>query len=158
MAAAVKVVLVQVHVKLMYLLFRDFPTLFRSGRSEYQSLRCVNAIDLQEIPSSSEWRETIFYFQLWETCRFYMDDLIVIGCSIKHHLESLENVFKICRKYNLKLNPEKCEFFRPEVTFLGHSCTEHGIRPDNKKLHSIEKYPRPKDKEETRRFADTKTN
>lgn len=88
-----------------------------------------------------------------ESAFIYMDDLVVIGGSIKHHLSNLEKVFSTCRKFNLKLNPEKCEFFRPEVTFLGHSCTEHGIRPDNKKLETIEKYPRPNDKESTKRFT-----
>lgn len=88
-----------------------------------------------------------------ENAFIYMDDLIVIGTSVKSHLINLENVFKICRRYNLKLNPEKCEFFRPEVTFLGHSCTEHGLRPDSKKLEAIDKYPRPHDKESCKRFT-----
>lgn len=88
-----------------------------------------------------------------EQAFIYMDDIIVIGCSEMHQIENLENVFKICRKYNLKLNPKKCEFFRPEVTFLGHSCTENGILPDNRKLDSIERYPRPHDKEATKRFT-----
>lgn len=88
-----------------------------------------------------------------ENAFIYMDDLIVIGTLVKNHLINLENVFKTCRKYNLKLNPEKCEFFRPEVTFLEHSCTEHGIKTDSKKIEAIEKYPRPHDKESTKRFT-----
>lgn len=88
-----------------------------------------------------------------EQAFIYMDDIVVIGCSEDHQLENLEAVFKICRKYNLRLNPEKCEFFRPEVTFLGHSCTEKGILPDNKKLDSIDRYPKPHDKEATKRFT-----
>lgn len=83
----------------------------------------------------------------------YMDDIIVIGTSIKDHLENLKLVFEICRKYNLKINPEKCEFFRPEVHFLGHVCSENGIKPDSKKLEAIDKYPKPVDKESTRRFT-----
>lgn len=51
------------------------------------------------------------------------------------------------------MNPEKCEFVRPEVTFLDHSCTENGILPDNRKLESIERYPRPHDKEATKKFT-----
>lgn len=83
----------------------------------------------------------------------YMDDIIVIGCSIEHHLKNLKSVFDVCRKYNLRLNPEKCEFFRHEVTFLGHSCSARGIKPDNRKLDAIDRYPRPTDKESTRRFT-----
>lgn len=83
----------------------------------------------------------------------YMDDIIVIGTSIKNHLDNLRMVFTTCRKCNLKINPEKCEFFRPEVHFLGHVCTEFGIKPDSKKLEAIDKYPKPIDKESTRRFT-----
>lgn len=38
----------------------------------------------------------------------YMDDLVVLGRSENHMLKNLTDVFEICRKYNLKLHPEKC--------------------------------------------------
>lgn len=88
-----------------------------------------------------------------EQAFLYMDDLIVIGTSENNHLRNLENVFKICRQCNLKLNPEKCEFFRGEVTFLGHKCTQNGLLPDDTKTEVIEKYPRPTDKEAVKRFV-----
>lgn len=83
----------------------------------------------------------------------YVDDIIVIGCSMQHHLRNLENVFKIFRKFNLKINPYKCKFFRPEVTFLGHKCTSHGVLPDDSKIESIKNYPAPTDKDAVRRFV-----
>lgn len=33
----------------------------------------------------------------------YMDDIIVIGNSVKHHLDNLRGIFEICRKRNLTL-------------------------------------------------------
>lgn len=83
----------------------------------------------------------------------YMDDLIVIGISENHHLNNLKSVFEMCRKYNLKLNPDKCEFFKSEVTFLGHNCTSEGLKPDPKKIDTIINYPRPRDKDEVTRFC-----
>lgn len=83
----------------------------------------------------------------------YMDDLIVTGGSKSSHLSNLRNVFEICRRSNLKLNPGKCNFFRPEVTYLGHTCTQNGLLPDKNKTFAIENYPRPHDKDSTRRFA-----
>lgn len=88
-----------------------------------------------------------------EQAFLYMDDVIVIGTSEENHLHNLENVFKICRAYNLKLNPDKCEFFRREVTFLGHKCTRNGLLPDDTKTEVIRKYPRPSDKESVKRFT-----
>lgn len=83
----------------------------------------------------------------------YMDDIIVIGNSVGHHLKNLEAVFEMCRKRNLKLNPHKCKFFRSEVTYLGHKCTNEGICPDPEKLHCVENYPVPHDKDSTKRFV-----
>lgn len=53
----------------------------------------------------------------------------------------------------LKLNPNKCDFFRNEVYFLGHKCTSSGILPDPSKLYAVKNYPRPISKEETKRFT-----
>ena len=86
------------------------------------------------------------------TSFLYLDDLIVVGASEKHHLKNLGSVFETCRKFNLKLNPLKCQFFRTEVTFLGHKCTDKGILPDNSKFDVIKYYPRPTDKDAVKRF------
>lgn len=88
-----------------------------------------------------------------QTCFLYIDDLIVIGCSINHHFKNLKSVFETCRKFNLKLNPSKCQFFKHEVTYLGHKCTNRGLLPDDTKNDTIKKYPRPMDKDAARRFV-----
>lgn len=85
-------------------------------------------------------------------CFLYMDDLIVIGISEQHHLKNLKSVFEACEKYNLKLNHYKCEFFRPEVTYLGHRCTQNGVLPDNSKIETMMNYPRPNSKDAVKRF------
>lgn len=88
-----------------------------------------------------------------EQAFIYMDDLIVIGFSENQHLNNLRRVFDTCRKFNLKLNPEKCNFFKSEVYFLGHKCTPDGILPDPSKLFAVRNYPTPKTAEETKRFT-----
>lgn len=83
----------------------------------------------------------------------YMDDIIVVGCSEEHHLKNLKSIFDVCRKFNLKLNPLKCQFFKNEVVFLGHKCTSNGIMPDQSKINAVVNYPRPMSKEEVKRFT-----
>lgn len=83
----------------------------------------------------------------------YIDDVIVIGRSEAHHLHNLREVFQMFRQRNLKINPSKCQFFRKEVTFLGHLCTEHGVKPDPNKIDAVRKYPTPKNKDDVRRFV-----
>lgn len=83
----------------------------------------------------------------------YMDDIIVIGSSERNHLQNLGKMFDICERYNLKLNPNKCSFFRAEVNFLGHKCTPDGVFPDNAKIQAIQNFPKPHDKDSVKRFA-----
>lgn len=83
----------------------------------------------------------------------YMDDLIVVGFSETQHIQNLRKVFEICRKRNLKLNSEKCQFFRNEVSFLGHLCTADGLKPDPNKIQVMLKFQRPQDKSEVKRFV-----
>lgn len=83
----------------------------------------------------------------------YMDDLVVLGCSEKHMLKNLRDVFSICRKYNLKLHPDKCSFFSHEVTYLGHKCTDKGILPDDSKFNVVLNYPTPQNADQTKRFV-----
>lgn len=87
------------------------------------------------------------------TAFLYLDDIIVVGASVEHHLKNLEKVFIICREKNLKLNPQKCQFLKSEVTFLGHKCTDKGILPDNSKFQTIADYPTPTDKDAVKRFV-----
>lgn len=75
----------------------------------------------------------------------YMDDIIVVGFS--ERIENLRAVFETCDKFNLNFNPEKCDFFKPEVNFLGLTCSENGILPNKQKTYAIENYPKPHDKE-----------
>ena len=53
----------------------------------------------------------------------------------------------------MKINPRKFDFFRSEVTFLGHKCTSNGFLPDDSKLVVVKNYPVPKDKDAVKRFV-----
>lgn len=88
-----------------------------------------------------------------EQCFLYVDDIIVLGNNEHNHIDNLKTVFDRCRKYNLKLNPEKCIFFKCEITYLGHKCTDHGILPDDLKIEAVKKYPKPTDKASVKSFT-----
>jgi Reverse transcriptase (RNA-dependent DNA polymerase) len=88
-----------------------------------------------------------------EAAFLYIDDLVVIGCSIEHHLKNLKLVFKKLRERNLKLNPEKCAFLQSEVTYLGHHLSEKGIQPDPAKFDMVKNFPKPTNSDEVRRFV-----
>lgn len=69
-------------------------------------------------------------------CLVYLDDIIVYASSLQEHEIKLKNVLKKLREYNLKLQPDKCEFLRKEVAYLGHIISDEGIKPNPDKNKS----------------------
>lgn len=121
-----------------------------SGHYEFQRL----PFGLNISPNSFQRMMTIALSGLPPECAFlYIDDIIVIGCSVNHHLTNLETVFKALQKFNLKLNPSKCNFFCPDVTYLGHHISCEGIQPDKNKYATILNFPVPTNADEVRRFV-----
>ena len=69
----------------------------------------------------------------------YLDDILIYGKNIEEHNQRLSEVFKRIRDAGLKINPEKCEFAKKELQFLGHTINEKGIQTNRKKIEEIEK-------------------
>ena len=88
----------------------------------------------------------------WETCLFYLDDIIVFFSTWEEHLARLRQVFERLRHANLKLGAEKCTFAAKEVSYLGHQVTEEGLMPDSALLTAIREIPPPKTATKLRSF------
>jgi len=67
----------------------------------------------------------------------YQDDTIVIGRTLEEHKINLREVFRRLREANLRLNPEKFQFFKKELLYLGHRVTSEGIGTDPEKVAAI---------------------
>jgi len=76
-------------------------------------------------------------------CFVFLDDDVIYANSLVDHDRKLRDVFKRLRKYNIKLQPDKCEFLRKEVTFLGHKISERGVEPDTCKVDAVKYFPTP---------------
>lgn len=125
-------------------------TAFDSGR--YQMTRMP--MGLKTSPSSFSRMMNIALAGLqYEKCLIYLDDLVVFGRNLEIHNKNLQDVFERLRKVNLKLNPQKCEFLKKEILYLGHSISSEGILPDPEKINTVKNYPCPKSTDEAKRFV-----
>ena len=79
----------------------------------------------------------------WETCLFYLDNIIVFSSTWEEHLAWLREVFERLRHARLKLGAVKCTFAAKEVSYLGHRVTEEGLLPDPSLLAAIRDIPPP---------------
>ena len=85
-------------------------------------------------------------------CIIYLDDIIVFSKTPEEHLTRLQAVFEKLKKAELKLKPSKCEFFKQELTYLGHVVSNNGIQNDSKKVKAICKWPMPTEVTEIQSF------
>lgn len=82
----------------------------------------------------------------------YLDDLTAFSKSDQEHLEHLRQVFLICKKYGISLNPKKSLFDLEEGKLLGHIISKDGIRIDPNRIQDILQVPHPRNIKELQAF------
>lgn len=85
-------------------------------------------------------------------CFVYMDDIIIFSSSLQEHAKNLAQVLEKLKDARLKIQLDKCEFFRKETQFLGHTVSEEGVRPNSDKIEAIKQWPMPTCEKEVRQF------
>ena len=74
----------------------------------------------------------------------YVDDILISSESEEDHQQDLEAVFQRLDEHGLTLNAKKCQFFKEELTFLGHVITKDGTKPIPDKVQAIQELRTPK--------------
>ena len=76
-------------------------------------------------------------------CIPYIDDVLVYSKSFDDHLADVDRVLQRLGEHGIKLNPEKCVWFKREVKFLGHVLSKDGYRIDSASTEVLEKLKEP---------------
>ena len=82
----------------------------------------------------------------------YLDDILIHSPDVPTHLVHMKQLFQRLREADLKLNREKCNFFKSHTQYLGHLISGKGIEPLPEKLESIKGMPPPTTPKEVKRF------
>ena len=82
----------------------------------------------------------------------YFDDIAIFSATKEEHLLHVEQVLNRLIKCNLRINMDKCQWFKEEVEFLGHSISKHGVKPLQSKIDDIVQFAQPQNVDELRRF------
>ena len=76
-------------------------------------------------------------------CVVYMDDILIFSTTLEEHVANIEKIFQVLRRFNLKIQIDKCKFCSKESEYLGHVLTPEGVKPNPKKVADILKLKLP---------------
>ena len=67
----------------------------------------------------------------------YLDDVIVFDSDPVVNVRTIRSLFERLRKHNLMLSPSNAPFDATNASFLGHSISPAGLRPNAEKVSAL---------------------
>ena len=89
----------------------------------------------------------------WKCCLAYSDDCIIWSQTGEQHIRDIDSVLCRIEYFGIQLKASKCEFFMPQLLFLGHEISNAGIRPSPKKTSAIQLLPLPQTSKDLKGFC-----
>jgi hypothetical protein len=97
--------------------------------------------------------DNIFVIELdKETVIIFMDDILIPADTLEELEEITKIVLQRLKDNDLYLKPEKCEFARLQIEYLGLIIKQGKLRMDPKKVNGIIDWPEPKNTTQLRLF------
>jgi hypothetical protein len=85
-------------------------------------------------------------------CTAYLDDTLIYSDTFEEHQEHVNWVLEAFEKAGLHLKPEKCQFHRQEVKYLGLIISTEGIKMDPEKITTVQDWEAPANLKDARAF------
>jgi hypothetical protein len=82
----------------------------------------------------------------------YIDDLLIFSETLEEHKRHIRLVLKRLKEAGLYLKPQKCQFHKSEISFLGYLISVKGLRMDPKKVEAVTGWPTPKNQHDIQVF------
>ncbi|XP_072077721.1 uncharacterized protein [Arachis hypogaea] len=97
--------------------------------------------------------DKVFQQQIGRNMEVYVDDMVAKTHMQGSHCDDLVEIFKQIRAYNMRLNPDKCEFGVQGGKFLGFMLTSQGIEANPEKCKAVLNMTSPKTVKEVQQLA-----
>ena len=116
---------------------------FRSRYGHFEFL--VMPFGLTNAPAAfMDLMNRVFHPYLDKFVIVFIDDILVYSPSKEKHEEHLGIVLQTLREHHLYAKFSKCEFWIPEVKFLGHIVSSDGVSVDLSKIEAVMDWQPPK--------------
>jgi len=82
----------------------------------------------------------------------YLDDILIFTDNLEEHRALERQVLELMRKHQLYLKPEKCEFEKTTIEYLGVIISHNCVSMDPVKIAGVQEWPAPTNKKEVQSF------
>jgi hypothetical protein len=82
----------------------------------------------------------------------YLDDILIYSSNKMTHHKQVKEVLRRLRKHSLYTKPEKCEFDRESVEYLGYILSADGLTMAADKVQVIQDWPKPQKVKDVQSF------
>ena len=82
----------------------------------------------------------------------FIDDIIIYSRTEAEHIELIDWVLNALKDKGYFANPDKCQFLRHEVNFLGHVVSRNGVSMQQHKVEAVRQWPVPQSVKDVRAF------
>jgi len=129
----------------------EWKTAFRTRYGLFESL--VMPFGLTNAPADFQRfiNETLAHF-LDHFTSAYLNDILIHSDTMEEHTRHVHRVLERLTDADLHLKPEKCEFHKTEVKYLGLIIGADGIKMDPSKVEKVKAWPPPENLRDVRAF------
>ena len=82
----------------------------------------------------------------------YLDDILIFTKTLNKHQEVVHRVLDLLQLHNLSLQPEKCEFKKTSIEYLGVVISQNSVMMDPAKVARVPEWPTPTTKKKVQSF------
>jgi hypothetical protein len=112
----------------------------RYGHFEY----CVMPFGLTNAPATFQRHiEEVLAEFTDDFCTVYLDDVLIYSTSDEEHEDHVKRVIRKLVGAGLYGNPDKCEFVKREVSFLGFVITQEAVQMEPERVRAVVDWPEP---------------
>jgi hypothetical protein len=130
----------------------DVPkTAFRTRYGHFEFL--VMPFGLTNAPATfMHLMQQIFRKYLDDFVIVFLDDVLIYSKTREEHEKHVRTVLQVLRENQLYAKLSKCDFFKEEISFLGHVINRAGIKMEPSKVDAVMQWTQPKNVHEVRSF------
>jgi len=82
----------------------------------------------------------------------YLDDILIFTKTKEEHEQAVRRVLQVLKENKLFLRPEKCEFCKQRIEYLGLVISENEVSMDLVKVAGVREWPTPENKTDVQAF------